>query len=188
MSIGPRIRRTEALALAHEAMERMRPTVARVEIAGSVRRRQKTVGDIELVAEPHFNGDLFGGETPVTEPVRAALHELGTWVRGGQRMMQVTDLLGREGVRLDLNLVHPPAQWGSILAIRTGPYQLGQYCMTAMRPRGYRHRDGHAVRIDTGELVPTPEEEDFFRLAGVPCLPPERREAQAAELARRAFR
>ena len=182
MSFGPRIPRAEALALAHEVMERLRPTVARVQIAGSVRRRQKTVGDIELVAEPHFNGDLFGGETPVTEPVRAALRELGTWVKGGERMMQVTDLLGREGVRLDLYLAHPPAQWGSTLAIRTGPADLGQYCMTAMRPRGYRHRDGQAVRIDTGELVPTPEEEDFFRLAGVPCLPPERRDAQARRL------
>ena len=158
MSLGRRIQYSEALDLAGRAVERLRLVVARVEIAGSLRREQETVGDIELVAEPVSNGDLFGpSPSPQIEPVQAAMKDMGRWVKGGRRMMQVTDVLGHRDVKLELYLVHPPAQWGSLLAIRTGPADLGQYCMTAMRPRGYRHHHGHAVRIDTGELVPTPE-------------------------------
>ena len=182
MSLGHPMPYGKALRLARDASEWLRPVVQRLEIAGSLRRRREQVRDIEFVAEPHFNGDLFGGESPLVKPIRAVLHEMGTWVKGGERMMQVTDLFGHEGVKLELYLVHPPAQWGSILAIRTGPYQLGEHCMSAMWPRGYQHRRGHAVRIDTAELVPTPEEADFFRLAGVPCLPPPLREAQARQL------
>ena len=126
--------------------------------------------------------DLFGGQTPVIEPVRDVMHQMGTWVKGGERMMQVTDLLGRPGLKLDVYLVHPPSAWGSQLAIRTGPAELGTYVVMACRKFDFRHDSGYAQRLDNGEPVPTDTEEQFFELAKVPCVPPVEREALAWRL------
>jgi len=182
MSTGARIPWADAYALAEEVAERLAPVVGRLKCVGSVRRRKPTVGDLEFVAGPIMHADLFGGETPVLDPIRHVMHELGTWVKGGDRMMQVTDLLGRRGLTLDLYVVHPPAAWGSQVAIRTGPADLGHYVVTACRRYGYRHDQGHAQRLDTGEAVPTDTEEEFFALAEVPCVPPPDREALAKRL------
>jgi hypothetical protein len=129
-----------------------------------------------------MHADLFGGQMPVLDPIRAVMRQLGTWVKGGDRMMQVTDLLGRPGLTLDLYLVHPPSAWGSQLAIRTGPAELGHYVVTACRRFGFRHDNGYAQRLYTGERVPTDTEDQFFALAQVPCVPPQERDELAVRL------
>lgn len=182
MSSGRPLPFDQAFEVAKEAATRIRPHVVRLKAAGSLRRRNITVGDLEIVAEPRMvEADLFGTLAPDLGPLKQELESMGQIVRNGSRFIQVLGLLGHTGLALDLFLVHPPAQWGSILAIRTGPWQLGRYCVTAMKERGYAHKEGHVVRTDTGEVIPTPTEEAFFELAGVECVPPFRRD----ELARR---
>ena len=181
MSFGKRLPFEEAFAIASEASAILKPTVERLKAAGSLRRQQETIGDIEIVAAPFVERDLFGTHpTPVLIEVDRAMRSLGTWVKGGPRYMRITDLLGHEGLSLDLFLVHPPAEWGSILAIRTGPFDLGILAMMGLSERGYAHKDGRVVKGE--EPVPTPTEEDFFKLAGIDCLPPNRRDAQANTL------
>lgn len=194
MSIGPRLTFEDAYELGQEAVEQLRPTLEHLLPVGSLRRERTTIGDIEFLAQPHSSPDLFGGPTTIhLQEVRDAMHHLGRWLKGGSRMMQITDLLDRPGTRLELYLVHPPgckcadcpngpAAWGSMLAIRTGPPELGRYCVTRMRARDYRHEHGHASQLATGEIVPTETEEAFFELAGVPCLPPRLRDDQSAAL------
>lgn len=195
MSIGGRIPFQEAYDLAEEAAEQLRPTVEYLKAVGSLRRKNAKVGDIEFLARPHSSPDLFGdGAIVHLTEVRDAMQRIGTWKKGGSRMMQITDLLGREGTRLELYLVHAhrctctdcathgPSAWGSMLAIRTGPEDLGRYCVMRMKARGYRHQYGHAQKIGTEEFVPTDTEEDFFELAGVPCLSPQLRDDQAEGL------
>lgn len=183
MSIGLRMPLQEALELAQEVSRRLTPVMARLKCVGSVRRRKETVGDIEFLAEPVMHEDLFGGTTPVIEPVRAAMHQMGTWVKGGERMMQVSDLLGHPGLKLDVYLVHAPSAWGSQLAIRTGPAELGHYCVMRMREVSrVRHDAGSAWCLDSGLPVPTDTEEQFFELAKVPCVPPREREELATRL------
>ncbi len=183
MSLGNRMTFQEAYDLAEEAAEQLRPTVAHLKAVGSLRRKRDAIGDIEFLARPHVENDIFGEGAPaLLHEVRAAMHNLGTWVQGGDRAMRITDLLGREGARLELYLVHPPAAWGSMLAIRTGPEDLGRYCVTRMRAKGFRHVNGHAQVIGTEVIAPTATEEDFFELAGVACLPPRLRDDQSAGL------
>lgn len=163
----------------------LKPLKGKRALAGSVRRRRPKVSDIEIVLEPRMvEVHLFGATAPDVGAIRRELEMLGVWAKGGERYMQITDLLGRAGAKLDAFLVHPPAQWGSILAIRTGPAPLGQHCVTEMRGRGYHHVAGRVVKLSTGETVPTPDEEEFFELAGVPCVAPELRDEQALELTR----
>lgn len=182
MSAGTRIPLHLADHIAKQVSDVLRPVVATLEVVGSVRRRRDTVGDIEFLAQPSFDLDLLGERTPSIEPVKAAMLKLGTWVKGGDRMMQVTDLLGRPGLKLDLYIVHPPSAIGSQLAIRTGPADLGHYVVMRMQYFGYRHTDGYAIKVSTGETVPTDTEEQFFALAGVPCVPPERRDELFARI------
>lgn len=177
MSSGRKLDWQEAYRLAERASEDLRPAVVRLKAVGSLRRRRARVGDIEFIAEPYMvEVDLFGAREADTEAVRRKLQEIGTWVKGGSRMMQITDLYGRHGQQLEVYLVHPPAQWGSMVAIRTGPAALGQLAVTRMQGLGYLHRDGRVVKKRTMETVPTPTEEEFFELAGIPCVPPHRRD------------
>lgn len=162
MSTGSRLPWDEAYRLAGEVSRELVPHVVRVKAAGSLRRKRPEVGDLEFVAEPRMvTADLFGAVVADVNPIRKALEELGTWVKGAERMMQITDVLGRRGLNCEVNLVHPPAQWGSILAIRTGPYDLGRYAVTAMQKRGYRHERGHEGRNGDWDIemsAPVPPE------------------------------
>lgn len=185
MSTGRKWGRAEALEVAEGVRRALAPRLRAIELAGSLRRGSEAVGDIEFVATPLYRADLFEeAGAPSLQPVREKMRELGTWVRGGDRMMQVGGVLGRPGLKLELYLVLPPAQWGSILAIRTGPKELGQACVSRMIDRKLRHRAGRVIHAPTGKEIPTPEERDFFALAEVPFLPPHERE----DLARRILR
>lgn len=184
MSIGARgpLNLGDAERMANNVIELIHPTVKRVVVAGSIRRRKKVVNDIELVAEPFLNEDLFAeAGTPVLGELHSELRKVGTILKGGLRYIQVGDLFGNDGVKLDLFLVHPPAQWGSILAIRTGPPVLSKYVVSEMKKFGFQHQQGHVVD-EAGDVVPTPTEEDFFRLADLNVHPPEDRDNLALTL------
>lgn len=177
MSTGASLPWVEAYALADVVTRKIEPLVVRMEVVGSLRRKRPYVGDVEFIAEPRMvDADLFGAKVPNTEPVKSALRELGTWVQGGDRAMRITDVLGRPGMKVELYLVHPPANYFAQLAIRTGPWELGREAMTRLQEQGYGHRDGHVINGKTGEAIDTTSEEQWFGLAGLPCLPPQDRD------------
>lgn len=253
----------EAFCIAEMVAKRLAPHVERLKAVGSLRRRRDLVGDIEFLAEPRLvQADLFGTQVPDLDGVRAELRAIGTWVKGGERMMQVTDVQ-RAGLKLELYLTDPlrcsgcgkrpdaaaapqpgmradadledPANrpaamararadlrracageglpelgrpaaaagdgpppdlvalrcscgrseftgtsWGSLLAIRTGPYELGREAVTRMRERGYRHEEGRVMK--GSDVIATPDEESFYAAAGLPCRRPHERDEQAMQL------
>jgi len=171
------------------------PACSRIEVAGSIRRGKPEVGDIELVAIPSVlettQLDLFGEVRSVharnlldeelerliamrairrTPPdgARAAWgeHYKKFWLAAGGQVVQVDLFLARED------------NWGALFCIRTGPAAFSQALVTHLKLRTpYRQQDGALVVEATGELVPVPEEADYFRLAGVPVIPPAERTA-----------
>ncbi len=186
MSTGHvRLDYADAYRLAEQAAKELQPKLRKLKAVGSLRRKERTVGDVEFVALPYFERDLSGElADPVLDPVRLVMREIGTWKKGADRQMVVTDLFGHEGVKLELFLVHPPAAWGSTLAIRTGPIELNRLVMLRFRERGVRHIGGHARRIGTEHVIPTDTEAEYFALAGLDCLPPRERQGQADALIR----
>jgi hypothetical protein len=52
MSTATRIPLTQAVTIAEEVCTTLRPFCARLEVAGSIRRRRDSIGDLELVAIP----------------------------------------------------------------------------------------------------------------------------------------
>src|SRR5689334_22391530 len=93
MSAGERLPWEKAVLIAETVSKRLRPYVARVKCVGSIRRHRPEVGDIEFLVEPHHDEDLLGGKLPILGHVRRELLEMGEWVKGADRMMQITNLL-----------------------------------------------------------------------------------------------
>lgn len=177
MSAGRKLPWSDAAAIAKQLVADLTPVVARVKTVGSVRRRRELVGDIELLAEPRlFTAGFFGETAPDLDAIRAVAHGWGSIEKAGERFIQVRR---PDGLHVDLFLCYAPAQWGSLLAIRTGPAELGTHAVTRMKVYGLRHTKGH-VENAAGELVPTPTEEDFFAAARLPCLSPALRDTPAA--------
>jgi DNA polymerase/3'-5' exonuclease PolX len=167
-----------AAEIAKQLVGDLEGVVARAKTVGSIRRRRPTVSDIEILVEPlQIDTGLFSEPAPDLEVIGRAVQRWGGRIlKNGDRFIQV-ELAGE--IHVDLFFCHPPAQWGSLLAIRTGPAELGRHAVTLMTTRGLRHRDGHVERAD-GTVLPTPREEDFFAAAGLPCLPPARRDDRRA--------
>ncbi len=188
MSAGDRVPLALAQELAGHVVRELGPHVARIEVVGSVRRLRPSVTDLEVVVEPLPDRNLFGEAGLELERIKnwaiASSAGVVRWQLSGPRPRRYVRVprLFETALNLDLFLVHPPAQWGSIVAIRTGPAELSQHAVTRMREYGFRHVDGH-VETEAGELVPTPDEESFFAAAGLPCLVPHLRDA--AWMARR---
>lgn len=177
MSEGTRIPLLRAQVAATAVLEALAPVCRRVAVAGSVRRLKPYVGDVEIVAEPEREEDLFGGGegSPILKPIRAVLASFSTGPHGGgTRKLKGHNVCGT-GVPVELYLVHPPAAFGSLLTIRTGPRDFSQWCMNRLRWRGYRQRNGYVVHKSNGARAPADTEAEFFALMGLPVLAPEKR-------------
>lgn len=170
------MRLEDAQKVADKLVDRLSPCVQRVEVAGSVRREKKEVKDIELVVVPKMGYDLFGNPTgePFLDHMIEALSRCGRVVRRGTRYRAYQDILGNKGLNLDLFVVFPPAQWGTIMSIRTGPANYIRHIMKRLKERGTPCRGGF-VRDKEGCIIKTPTEESFFTLAGVKHVEPRKR-------------
>lgn len=174
----------EAKRVAKELLEALGPACEQLVVAGSLRRGAAEVKDIELVAVPRVGVDLFGAPNGVCELGRALEREVAI---GRLRWRTETHPAGERGigaarrawylvalpgeVRIDLFAVRPPAQWGAILAIRTGPAEYSRQLVTVCQRRGLRCTEGHLVNA-RGELVPTPTERAFIEACGLPWREP----------------
>lgn len=202
------------LADARRAAERivalLEPACERIEIAGSIRRQVAIVGDIEIVCQPKLgdgsspnvsavddrveqlvplSGNLFGGLSGGDKSPDSGLRFNTENPANGSRYKRLIWTGGPGGVprmKVDLFCVLPPASWGSLLAIRTGPGDFSRGLVTKRRhggamPDGLRQGDGALWDHEHCEKIETPEEADFFAALGLPCWPPEERTAERLE-------
>jgi hypothetical protein len=186
-----------AQRLAARLAARLEPSCARLAVAGSIRRQQPDVGDVELVCIPRLEvqdqRDLFGSvvsqetvsrlDCSLDELLRLE-HIVRTMPDGwssqpawGSKLKRfwlwANDRLG--WVMVDLH-VTTPDHWGWKLALATGPGDFNRALVTYLyRNTPYRQQAGALVRQATGEAVPVPDEAAYFRLAGLPWIPPRER-------------
>jgi len=175
-----------AEAIAQELLGYFAPVCDRIEIAGSVRRQKKEVKDIEIVYIPsvgHRAVDLFGTEEPYRLPdvtlrnlermdILVPDQRVKRWGDKYKRAVHVASGMVVEMFAADAD------NWGYILALRTGPADFNKLLVT---PQVYGGALPFGRRVNGGyvwgsrEIVPVPEEEQFFAEVGVPCWPPEER-------------
>lgn len=200
MTTKPQIPLAAARAVAERFVGTIRPYVERVEVAGSIRRGKPTVSDIEIVAIPKthsLQAGLFGdaGGPEVDELHEQIVFQVEYDPRleirvlddGTRRFRERVKYLVWEGIPLDLFAVKPPAQWGAILAIRTGPAAFSHLCVTprakgGAMPYGMLQQQGALWRGEPergGRIIATPTEESWFEALGLPSWAPhERTEAR----------
>lgn len=191
------------LDVAQEAADRLvellSPACERIVIAGSIRREKPDgIKDIELVAIPRFETatNLFGEPNPnaARSLLDARITELSQRCMLGPRTVPCSDPTRgttaqfRMGPRykamqflwngvlapVDLFLVLPPAEWGAILAIRTGPSAFSQHLVTAAKRLGRHVASGRVLTRDD-EVIAVPTERDFFEACGVQWVEPRER-------------
>lgn len=170
--------RAEAKQVADELLEVLGSACERLVVAGSLRRGAEEVKDVELVALPRVGVDLFGGrrddECQLTLALeREVLAKRLRW-RTETHDHEVNWKVPRKvwnlvhvpsSVRVDLFAVRPPAQWGAILAVRTGPAEYSQHLVTICQRRGLRSVEGRLVD-GAGRTVPTTTERGFIEACG----------------------
>lgn len=190
-SCSPRMALTDARAIASGFIAMLEGSYERLEIAGSVRRRAATVGDIEVVAVPlrAIQYDLFGARTDT------AVDLLDRTLNDARNRGEVAGREGAAGRQLwgprakyltfegaSIDLFAPEAErFGWILALRTGPAAFSRQLVRpsdrrtkdgrpGLLPRHLAPRDGWLTSRVSGEKIPTPDEADVFRLFGMPHL------------------
>ena len=165
--------------IADGLIDRLSPACNRIEAAGSLRRHCAAVGDIELVAVPVLQLDLFGQPTG-----RSMVDDLlAEWpvqiLKNGDRYKQfvLTTSTGND-YQIDLFLQPDPATWGVNFLIRTGCAEFSKRMVAPTRlgglmPDRYHVRDARVW--DGTAAIDTPEESDVFAAWGMEYIPPEKR-------------
>ncbi|MBI4142812.1 PHP domain-containing protein [Candidatus Uhrbacteria bacterium] len=166
---GERMPLGVALPLAEQlvrTLERSR-LCDRVEIAGSIRRRNETIGDIDLLvtsAQPKRVMDLFCA-FPIVARVIA---------KGSTK----ANALLTSGIEADLRVLEPEV-FGAGLHYFTGSKQHNVHVRTIAMQHG-RTVSEYGVFTGTkehkGRRIACRTEEDVFRAIGLPYIPPEIRE------------
>ncbi len=145
--------------------------VKRMAIAGSVRRGEQYVGDIEIIIEIQ-NGYHHIFQSLIKQLIAIGIIEPGPPNKGcinpplGPRYYR----LKYRGVKIDLFVVYPPAQWGIIYTIRTGPAEHSKYLMIRAKKLGYTIKNGQLLK--NGKPIPVPDEYTFYKLLGYKKVPP----------------
>jgi DNA polymerase/3'-5' exonuclease PolX len=188
-----------AREVAGELRDLLAPACRRIEIAGSIRRERPMVSDIELVAIPRFEeadgGDLWGTRTDVDALDRrlgelrddgvlayraVEVHRADGRVEHQTRIGRSYQALVYREMPVDLFIVHPPAEWGVIFAIRTGPGDWNQRIVTDCQRYLRRVENGQVWR--SGQRIPCPEEADFFAAVGQPWVEPRERSVERVRI------
>jgi len=132
------------------------------EAAGSYRRRQETVGDLDIVAHARHPGALIERfvQYPDVQEVRA---------HGGTR----ASVLLRQGIQVDLRVV-PAASYGAAMHYFTGSKSHNIVLRRLAQERGWKLNEYGLYQGD--ERIAGATEHSIFAALGMDDIPPELRE------------
>ena len=143
--------------------------IQQMEMAGSYRRGKETVGDLDvLVVADDTNAamDQFGSFDQVSETI----------VRGSTKMS--VRLLN--GLQVDLRVV-PDESFGAALQYFTGSKEHNVIVRGMAKQRGMKVNEWGVFRTDgdkDGARLAGTNEDEVYQVLGLPCFPPEIREAR----------
>ena len=181
MGIG-KIDLDQAAGIAQDIITHVRPSMSRIEVAGSIRRRKPVVGDIELVALPSDR-----------ERMVELLGDMGQFIKPGVPGAIPWDpnpdakylrMRLPSGANLDV-FIASELNWGGLYLMRTGGavgpdgkafsgFVPGMFARWKKVSGGGRMTGAQPTTTE-GIQLPLLEEQDFFDLLGMDFVPPEER-------------
>ena len=136
----------------------------RFEMAGSMRRREEMVGDLEILYIPK------PGEDPVAEMVEAGFLTYRLDKAGRRTFGRWNKYLIHRGANVPIDFFQSTEEnWGRDLLIRTGPKLFNLKVMGRLQKMGmsgHASPSSHAVTNRKGEKVNVATEDEFFRILG----------------------
>ena len=185
MSEGMKVPYADAKKVADDLLVLLGDHFQRLQIAGSLRRKNEFVGDIELVGIPHavLDPNSFWA-TPIL-PIWAIISLMKTFSykaeKSGEKYIK---FVSSHGMNVDLFMCTPET-WGCIFMIRTGSAEFTRKMVTnkiygGWCPNHLRFSNGRLLEYQGDVLVPleTPEESFVFDELGLAYVPPEQRISQ----------
>lgn len=177
----------EAMIVAKRYVAMLTPYCHRIAIAGSLRRKKPTVGDVEILYAPKCEdrqADFF-----TTEPIDLAHEAICTMLTNGVIAKRPSAIgvftfgsLNKHcvdaetGISVDFFCEPNPLDWWRSLAARTGPKETSVALMTNAKLSGRTaHAYGIGLTDQTGARVPVESERDFFEKCNVEYVEPEDR-------------
>jgi DNA polymerase (family X) len=142
------------------------PGVQRAALAGSLRRKKATIGDIDIVvlAAPQYRNRIVEKFTTLPGVSRVL-------AKGSTR---VSVVLKEGNVQVDIRLVHD-FEYGAAMLYFTGSKEHNIKLRTIARGRGYRINEYGIFEMATGRRVAGETEEEMYRFLGLNYIPPEQR-------------
>ncbi len=184
---NPRFPNEVGMQVAAELCRVLKPVCERLVVAGSLRRRKATVGDVEILyigktevrQDP---ADMFASITVnLADEQIAALEKVGTLERrknvNGSTMYGSKNKLMRHrvsGLPVDL-FAATSANWWNYLVCRTGPADSNTRICLAAQARGWKWNPYGAGFSRGLESVAMASEEEVFAFVGLPYANPEDR-------------
>jgi len=186
MGIG-KIDLLEAESIANKVRQHVSSTMARVEVAGSIRRQKAVVGDIEICGIPEDRDNLIKLLGEIGQHIKPGVPGAIPWVPKVEAKYLRVRL--EEGMNLDVFL-GTPENWGGLYMMRTGSgaspdgsafngFIPGIFSRWKKLSGGGRMTDCMPT-MPTGEQLWIPEEQDFFDLLEMDFVPPEERVTKGA--------
>lgn len=170
------IRETERLIAGLLEHMQSAPGVARIELAGSLRRRKETIGDVDILAE------LDGDGTPVVD------HFVS--FSGAQRVVGAGSTKGsivlHSGLQVDLRVI-PSRSFGAALQYFSGSKEHNVAVRSRAVRQGLRVNEWGVFRVpeteddepigkEDGERLAGDTEQSVYEVLGMSWVPPELRE------------
>lgn len=154
-----------ALAIAREAMDFLRggPPHERLICAGSVRRQEVSVGDVDLVCTAS-DAAAVTAYFASWERARAVLAEGPT----------KSSIWLENGLQIDLRVL-PDHLYGNLLQHFTGSRDHNIKLREHAVRRGLRVSENGILNLETGDVITCAQEADVYGALGMDCIPPELR-------------
>lgn len=141
--------------------------IERIELAGSLRRRKETVGDLDILAlvEQRDRKKVVESFTS-TKVARSVL------AKGSTR---ASIILKENGKQADLRMVDE-ADWGASLQYFTGSKEHNIHLRTIAKDLGYKINEYGIFQIKNGKRIAGRTEAEIYQTLGMQYIPPEMRE------------
>lgn len=158
----------DAMQIAREILEEINKIkdVKKAELAGSLRRKKETIGDIDIVIVSEFKDRKKIVNKFVVLPQVQKILAKGT--------TKASVILKKNNVQVDIRIVNDE-EWGAAMLYFTGSREHTIQLRTIAKEKGYKINEYGLFDAKNNKRLAGDTEESIYKLLGLGYIPPEKR-------------